>query len=89
MTEIGILHGGVADHAGALRAAAFLGNERLEVKHGGMEKWFLDNLWKRMYGYSERGLSVRSRVEQFLVIPNQEYEVVDREKQVYFRPAAQ
>jgi len=53
-----------------------------------MEKWFLDNLWKHMYGYSERGLSVRSRVEQFLVIPNQEYEVVDREKQVYFRPAS-
>jgi len=68
---------------------AFLGNERLEVKHTGMEKWFLDNLWKHMHGYSERGLSVRSRVEQFLVVPNKEYEVVDREKQVYFRPAAQ
>jgi hypothetical protein len=54
-----------------------------------MEKWFLDNLWKYMQGYSERGLSVRSRVEQFLVVPNQEYEVVEREKQVYFRPAAQ
>ena len=66
---------------------AFLGNERFEVKHGGMEKWFLDNLWKHMHGYSERGLSVRSRVEQFLVVPNHEYEVVDREKQVYFRPA--
>ena len=67
---------------------AFLGNERLEVKHDRMEKWFLDNLWKYMQGYSERGLSVRSRVEQFLVVPNQEYEVVEREKQVYFRPAA-
>ena len=67
---------------------AFLGNERLEVKHDRMEKWFLDNLWKHMHGYSERGLSVRSRVEQFLVVPNQEYEVVEREKQVYFRPAA-
>ena len=67
---------------------AFLGNQRLEVRHGGMDRWFLDNLWKHMYGYSERGLSVRSRVEQFLVIPNQEYEVVDREKQVYFRPAS-
>jgi len=33
--------------------------------------------------------SLRSRVEQFPVVPNQEYEVVDREKQVYFRPAAQ
>jgi hypothetical protein len=67
---------------------AFLGNERLEVKHGGMEKWFLDNLWKHMHGYSERGLSVRSRVEQFLVVPNENYEVVERERQVYFRPAA-
>ncbi|HWH47774.1 MAG TPA: hypothetical protein VN664_08240 [Burkholderiales bacterium] len=66
---------------------AFLGNERLEVKHGRMEKWFLDNLWKHLHGYSERGLSVRSRTEQFLVVPNQEYEVVEREKQVYFRPA--
>ena len=67
---------------------AFLGNERLEVKHGGIEKWFLDNLWKHMHGYTERGLSVRSRVEQFLVVPNQNYEIVEREKQVYFRPAA-
>ena len=65
----------------------FLGNERLEVKHSRVEKWFLDNLWKHMHGYSERGLSVRSRVEQFLVVPNREYEVVDREKQVYFRPS--
>jgi len=67
---------------------AFLGNERLELKHSGMEKWFLDNLWKHMHGYSERGLSVRNRVEQFLVVPNQEYEVVERDRQVYFRPAA-
>jgi hypothetical protein len=67
---------------------AFLGNERLEVPHGKMEKWFLDNLWKHMHGYTERGLSVRSRVEQFLVVPNQSYEVVEREKQVYFRPAS-
>jgi len=68
---------------------AFLGNERLEVTHGGTEKWLLDNLWKHMHGYSERGLSVRSRVEQFIVVPNREYEVVDRDKQVYFRPVAQ
>lgn len=67
---------------------AFLGNERLELKHGKVEKWFLDNLWKHMHGYTERGLSVRSRVEQFLVVPNQSYEVVERERQVYFRPAA-
>lgn len=67
---------------------AFLGNERLEVRHSGMEKWFLDNLWKHMHGYSERGLSVRNRVEQFLVVPNQEYEVVERDRQVYFRSAA-
>ncbi|HEY5929427.1 MAG TPA: hypothetical protein VIU02_03875 [Burkholderiales bacterium] len=67
---------------------AFLGNERLEVKHDGVEKWFLDNLWKHMHGYTERGLSVRSRVEQFLVVPNQNYEIVERDKQVYFRPAA-
>jgi hypothetical protein len=66
---------------------AFLGSERLEIKHAGIEKWFLDNLWKRGQGYSERGLSVRSRVEQFNVVPNQNYEVVEREKQVYFRPA--
>ena len=67
---------------------AFLGSERLEIKHAGLEKWFLDNLWKHGQGYSERGLSVRSRVEQFSVIPHQNYEVVEREKQVYFRPAA-
>ena len=65
---------------------AFLGSERLEIKHTGIEKWFLDNLWKRGQGYSERGLSVRSRVEQFIVVPNQSYEVVERDKQVYFRP---
>jgi hypothetical protein len=68
---------------------AFLGSERLEIKHAGIEKWFLDNLRKRGQGYSERGLSVRSRVEQFVVVPNQSYEVVERDKQVYFRPAAQ
>jgi hypothetical protein len=68
---------------------AFLGNERLELKHGKVENWFLDNLWKHMLGYTERGLSVRSRVEQFMVVPNQSYEVVERDKQVYFRPAAQ
>lgn len=67
---------------------AFLGSERLQTKHSGLEKWFLDNLWKHGQGYSERGLSVRSRVEQFIVVPNQNYEVVEREKQVYFRPAA-
>jgi hypothetical protein len=67
---------------------AFLGNERLEVRHSGMEKWFLDNLWKHMHGYSERGLSVRNRVEQFLVVPNQDYEVVERDRQVYLRSAA-
>ena len=66
---------------------AFLGSERLELKHAGIEKWFLDNLWKRGQGYSERGLSVRSRVEQFIVTPNQSYEVVERDKQVFFRPA--
>ena len=65
---------------------AFLGSERLEIKHAGIEKWFLDNLWKRGQGYSERGLSVRSRVEQFIVVPNQSYEIVERERQVYFRP---
>lgn len=68
---------------------AFLGNERLELTHGKIENWFLDNLWKHMLGYTERGLSVRSRVEQFMVVPNQSYEVVERDKQVYFRPAAQ
>jgi hypothetical protein len=67
---------------------AFLGSERLEIKHVGIEKWFLDNLWKRGQGYSERGLSVRSRVEQFVVVPNQSYEVVERDKQIFFRPAA-
>lgn len=67
---------------------AFLGTERLEVPHSRTEKWFLDTLWKNMHGYTERGLSVRSRVEQFLVVPNQNYEIVEREKQVYFRPAA-
>ncbi len=66
---------------------AFLGSERLEMPHDGLEKWFLDNLWKRGQGYSERGLSVRSRVEQFIVTPNQSYEVVERDKQVFFRPA--
>lgn len=66
---------------------AFLGSERLELKHAGFERWFLDNLWKHAQGYSERGLSVRSRVEQFSVIPNQNYEVVQRDKQVFFRPA--
>ena len=67
---------------------AFLGSERLEIRHAGIEKWFLDNLWKRGQGYSERGLSVRSRVEQFIVVPNQHYEIVERDKQVFFRPAA-
>ncbi|HVY04925.1 MAG TPA: hypothetical protein VHB46_03010 [Burkholderiales bacterium] len=68
---------------------AFLGSERMNLGHKGLEKWFLDNLWKRGQGYSERGLSVRSRVEQFIVTPNQTYEVVERDKQVFFRPAAQ
>jgi hypothetical protein len=68
---------------------AFLGSERLELPHSGIEKWFLDNLWKYGQGYSERGLSVRSRVEQFNVVPNQRYEVVERDKQVFLRPAAQ
>lgn len=67
---------------------AFLGSERLEVEHGRMRKWFLDNLWKHMHGYTERGLSVRSRIEQYPVTPNQSYELVERERQVYFRPAA-
>ena len=66
---------------------AFLGSERLELNHAGIEKWFLDNLWKRGQGYSERGPSVRSRVEKFNVTPNQSYEVVERDKQVFFRPA--
>jgi len=66
---------------------AFLGSDRLELRHAGIEKWFLGNLWKRGQGYSERGLSVRSRVEQFVVTPNQSYEVVERDKQVFFRPA--
>ncbi len=68
---------------------AFLGSERLELKHAGLEKWFLDNLWKRAHGYSERGLSVRSRVEQFIVVPNTNYEVVERSRQVFFRPVTQ
>ena len=67
---------------------AFIGSQRLEIKHAGIEKWFLDNLWKHASGYSERGLSVRSRVEQFIVVPNQRYEIVERDKQVYLRPAA-
>jgi len=66
---------------------AFLGSERMELKHEGVEKWFLRNLWKRGQGYSERGLSVRSRVEQFSIVPNQSYELVERDKQVFFRPA--
>ena len=68
---------------------AFLGSERMELKHAGVEKWFLENLWKRGQGYSERGLSVRNRVEQFIVTPNQTYEVVERNQQVRFRPAPQ
>ena len=36
-----------------------------------------------------QSVAAKQRVEQFLVVPNKEYEVVDREKQVYFRPAAQ
>ncbi len=68
---------------------AFLGSERLEVSHAGIEKWFLHDLWKHGQGYSERGLSVRNRVEQFIVVPNQTYEVVLRDNQVYFRPASQ
>ncbi len=67
---------------------AFLGAERLEVRHTRIKKWFLDKLRKRAQGYSERGLSVRSRVEQFMVAPNREYEIVERERQVFFRPAA-
>jgi hypothetical protein len=65
---------------------AFLGNERLELGHGKVEKWFLDNLRKHMQGYTERGLSVRSRVEQFIVVPNHNYEIVERKRQVFFRP---
>ena len=68
---------------------AFLGAERLELAHSVPEKWFLDVLWKRGQGYSERGLSVRNRVEQFNVIPNQQYQLVERDKQVFFRPASQ
>jgi hypothetical protein len=67
---------------------AFLGAERLELTHSAPEKWLLDTLWKRGQGYSERGLSVRSRVEQFNVIPNQQYQLVQRDKQVFFRPAS-
>ena len=70
-------------------ALAFLGSERLELPHSGIEKWFLDHLWKRVQGFSERGLSVRSRVEQFAVIPSQTYELVERDRQVHFRPASQ
>ena len=68
---------------------AFLGAERLELTHSAPEKWFLETLWKRGQGYSERGLSVRSRVEQFNVIPNKQYQLVERDKQVFFRPASQ
>jgi len=68
---------------------AFLGAERLELTHSVPEKWFLDMLWKRGQGYSERGLSVRSRVEQFNVIPNGQYQLVQRDKQVFFRPVSQ
>jgi hypothetical protein len=64
---------------------AFIGADRLELKRGGFEKWCVDLLLKHAQGYSERGLSVRSRVEQFVVAPNREYEVVEREQQVYFR----
>ncbi|HEX4984593.1 MAG TPA: hypothetical protein VFV71_00845 [Burkholderiales bacterium] len=67
---------------------AFLGSERMELAHKGLEKWFLENLRRHGQGYSERGLSVRSRVEQFIVTPNQAYEVVERDRQVFFRPAA-
>jgi hypothetical protein len=66
---------------------AFLGTQRLELQHAGIEKWLLNNLWKHGQGYSERGLSVRSRVEQFIVVPNQTYQVVERDKQIFFRPA--
>jgi hypothetical protein len=65
---------------------AFLGAERMPVRHGKIEKWFLDKLWTSAQGYSERGLSVRSRVEQYLVVPNKDFEVVERERQVFFRP---
>jgi hypothetical protein len=68
---------------------AFLGTQRLELQHAGVEKWLIDNLWKHGQGYSERGLSVRSRVEQFIVVPNQTYQVVERDKQIFFRPAPQ
>ena len=65
---------------------AFLGAERLDIKLGRFEKWCVDLLLKRAQGYSERGLSVRSRVEQFMVASSREYEIVEREQQVYFRP---
>jgi hypothetical protein len=67
---------------------AFLGSERMDLKVPGLEKWFLDNLRTRAQGYTERGLSVRDRVEQFSVVPNQNYEVVERDRQVFFRPAS-
>ena len=67
---------------------AFLGANRLELDRGRVEKWLLDTLRARAQGYSERGLSVRSRVEQFMVAPNQEYEIVERNRQVFFRPKA-
>jgi hypothetical protein len=67
---------------------AFLGAQRLELKVPGIEKWFVDNLRKSAQGYTERGLSVRDRVEQFSVLPNQNYEVVERDRQVFFRPAS-
>jgi hypothetical protein len=66
---------------------AFLGAERMPVRLGRIEKWFLDTVWKSAQGYSERGLSVRSRVEQYIVVPHKNYEVVERERQVFFRPA--
>jgi hypothetical protein len=64
---------------------AFIGADRLELKLGRFEKWCATLLLKHAQGYSERGLSVRSRVEQFVVAPSREYEVVEREQQVYFR----
>jgi len=68
---------------------AFLGAQRLELRVPGLEKWLVDNLGKHAQGYTERGLSVRNRVEQFSVVPNQNYEVVERDRQVFFRPAQQ
>ncbi|MEQ1883098.1 MAG: hypothetical protein ABL878_19260 [Burkholderiales bacterium] len=65
---------------------AFIGAERLEVKRSRFGKWCVELLLKRAQGYSERGLSVRSRVEQFMVASSREYEIVEREQQVYFRP---